>query len=440
MALIVAIYACLVAWIWFSAPSPEDVDQDLALPSRALLLITEGASYENSARLSEQVRNLLLEFQQPKPESTDVQYAIFREGRVFVTSDAAPMALFESIAANPPLTTIVREGWYVRATVSKASETTVIFATSEAFVRLSQRRALAGSVSTIAIFLAIAAIIAWIASPFALKPIHTITRRIQALKTDRLDELSQAPTYRELEPMVAAINERTRAIKRQIEAERLFFSTAAHELRTPLAVISAQAHGVKQASNDAERAQRVSELENGVERAAHALSRMLELARLDSPLQATEVVKVNLGNIASDCVAFHAPRAFTRLQVLALNEHASVCVMANRNDITSILDNLIENAINYSGEAATITVDVGTQNGAHGYVSVSDNGPGFNESDRALAFERFHRGSQSGDHRGSGLGLAIVKAAAERMGGRVEITGVGGSGACVSVRLKTVPP
>jgi signal transduction histidine kinase len=93
-----------------------------------------------------------------------------------------------------------------------------------------------------------------------------------------------------------------------------------------------------------------------------------------------------------------------------------------------IFDNLIDNAVRYSGAASTITVTINSRDGKHIDIQVLDNGPNFIAEDAELAFVRFKRGAQSNTAKltstgksaiasGSGLGLAIVKAAAGKLGG-----------------------
>lgn len=427
----------LLAYFLALAPKPEWVEPDMLLFVRALDSIADDVNVETARINAKKVALLNLESASVRPEPDELEYAIYRDGKLFLQSGSAPLALLAESSADPERRVIRKDGWYVRGFKREASSTVSVLAVRERYVRrLVRSDVISGLSFAILVYAVFALLVAAVGSYFALRPMVDLTRRIRALDTAQFEALRINTPFRELMPVVAALNERTNALKAQWDAERTFFSNAAHELRTPLAVINAQAHGVTTASSDEERKQRVEELQNGVDRAARALGRMLQLARLDAAGPVSNAQLINLGELAADCVAFHAPRAFANNQSISLQENAVAWTRADRIEVVTMIENVLENAINYAGCSATIVVAVGTANDGHVYVSVTDNGPGFSATDFAAAFERFHRGSQAVSHAGSGLGLAIVKAAAHRAGGHVTADNVAvGTGLCVKISL-----
>ncbi len=420
LVVILVLFVGLISWQWLRAQDADVAEQDLAMVSRALATLSGNLDATEAQRIGEHLRDLFVEFSNPRADKSEVQYGVFKGRTLVARSDNAPIEIFEAMVTNPPPKAVDRGGWYVRTVLVQKTDTTAVFAIRKNyFTRLIPVELLISLLLSVGIFLLITAVTAWIGSVFALRPIRHLTQRILALEPLRFDALAIDDAHAELLPVVNAINQRTEAIKKQVESERSFFSNAAHELRTPLAVITTQAHGVELAKTAGERAQRVSELHHGVERAAHTLGRMLQLAKLDSSAIAPIVTRQNLGMVIADCVAFHVPRAFAHKQTLSLTELATIDVMANREDLVTIIDNLVENAINYAGEGASISVEVGLDNPHMAYFSVADDGPGFSAADHENVFERFQRGSLAGQHTGTGLGLAIVKAAAQRFGGSV---------------------
>ncbi len=427
----------LVSYFVLPAPDPEWIESDMLLFVRALDAIADNDDVELARANANKVATLNAQSAQTKPEPTEVQYAIYRNGRVFLQSGEAPLDLLASQIASPQDKTTLARGWYVRGFKREGSATVSLLAVKESYARrLIRAGILSGLSFALLVYAAFAVVVAFIGSYFALRPIVHLTRRIRELKTAQFEMLHIDTPFKELMPVVSALNDRTQALKMQMDTERVFFSNAAHELRTPLAVINAQAHGVSKAINDEDRTRRVKDLQSGVERAARALGRMLQLARLDAAAPTTNLPRINLGEIAADCVAFHAPRAFANDQIVSLQENATAWLSADRDDVITMLDNLLENAINYAGRGATIIVDVGIDGDGWVYFSVIDDGPGFSADDHATAFERFRRGSQSESQVGSGLGLAIVKAAAGRIGGSAVADNVAsGKGLCVKVSL-----
>jgi signal transduction histidine kinase len=439
-----ALYGVVLIWAWNESAGVDQAEQELAMPARALAILSENTSAEESRKLGEQFRKLFGEFTKPAPLADEVQYAVYRSGKLLAKSDGAPMPIFDVVIIGKPVKSVTRGDWFIRfaqgASKSTTADSAVLFAVRHSFFQRVQRDGVIGAFTTVGLFLLVAAITAWVGSRFALTPIRELTRRILALDVSRFDALTLDKPYAELNPVVTAINHRTDAIKAQIESERMFFSNAAHELRTPLAVISAQVFGVERAKTPDERTLRVRQLQSGVDRAAHSLSRMLQLARLDSTTQVQDATRLKLDDVVADCVAFHAPRAFARGQTLylvdTLADATGAFVLASQNDLITIVDNLVENAINYAGEGATIKVEIGIENRHWVYLSVTDDGPGFTVDDHATMFERFRRGSQAEHQPGTGLGLAIVKAAAQRMHGSASAAnGVDGKGLEVKVLI-----
>jgi two-component system, OmpR family, sensor histidine kinase QseC len=433
--LTVSLFLVLSGYFWFALPDAESVNDDLTLAAHGLVVFTD---FDNDAQVkifAEKVRAVHLKFVSPKPEQTEIQYVLFRDGRMVASSEAPPMEIIATHKAKPPARAVYERGWYLAAATNETTRTVAFFATKESFPRRILRDAMWSSSSLIAAFgyLAFLLLASSLAATYAMRPIVALANRIRSLKPEAFETLSPRTAYSELEPVVAAINARTDALKRQLDVERQFFSNAAHELRTPLAVIHAQAHGVARASNTEDRSERVSELQRGVDRAARSLARMLQLARLDAAAPPMEKTRLSVRDVAADCIAFHAPRAFANGQTLSLNEAENAYVFGNRDDLVTILDNLLENAINYAGAGTDVlvTLKVNAQHGIE--LSVCDNGPGFSADDHAIVFERFRRGNQSHNVEGSGLGLAIVRAAAARLGGSVKVSDREGGGLCVSL-------
>ncbi len=432
--LAMSLFLALFAYVWFERLDAESISSDLTLAAHGLLIFTESDDELQIKIAAEKVRALHLKFVSPKPSTADIQYVLFRNGRIVAASEKPPMEIIDPLKAKPPEQAIYEGGWYLAAATNESTRTVAFFATSESFARRILRDAMLNSLLIVGLnYLALLLFASSLAAAFATRPIVALARRIRSLKPGSFETLKPRTAYSELEPVVAAINERTDALKRQIDTERQFFSNAAHELRTPLAVIHAQAHGVAHAKNSEDRGARLAELQRGVDRAARSLGRMLQLARLDTAAPSIEKTQLSMRDIAADCIAFHAPRAFANNQALSLSDSGDAHVHGNRDDLVTILDNLLDNAINYAGTGADIVVTIDTDALRAIQLSVCDNGPGFSKDDHRLAFERFRRGSQSHNVQGSGLGLSIVRAAAARLGARIATSDRKGGGLCVSL-------
>jgi signal transduction histidine kinase len=411
-----------VSYFLLVAPDPEWIETDMVLFTRALGSMADNNDLETARINASKIAQLNTVSASVKHEASEVHYAIYRDGKVFIESSEVPAGLFALIATNPPSKAVKINQWYLYGFKRPNTQTVSVLAIKQSYAqRLIRSAVLSGLPFALTIYAVFAGLTAMIGSYFALRPINNLATKIATLNTAQFEHLNIEPKFQELNPVVNALNKRTDELRTQLESERVFFSSAAHELRTPLAVIQAQAHSVAKAKTDQDRNERIKSLQNGVDRAARALGRMLQLARLDSSASAAFATKLDLSEIAGECVAFHAPRAIANQQMISLEADNPVSVLAERSDLVTILDNLIENAINYAGRGANIVVRIGAEQTGKPFLSVEDDGPGFSAEDHATVFERFRRGSQSESSDGSGLGLAIVKSAASRWSAQTSV-------------------
>ena len=216
---------------------------------------------------------------------------------------------------------------------------------------------------------------------------------------------------------------------------RRFISDASHELRTPVAAVSAYAElfdrGARDRPDDLERS--MTGIQRETRRMGLLVSDLLLLARLDQgrPLEARPVDLTALAGEAVD-----AAHAMEPTRPLALEAPAVVTVTGDAERLRQVIDNLLANVRAHTPVTAAVTVRVGRDD-AGALLEVADAGPGMEAEQAAHAFERFYRGdpSRSRDHGGAGLGLAIVAAIVEAHGGAVAVESAPGQGTTFRVTL-----
>jgi signal transduction histidine kinase len=436
---IICLFAFLTALLMHFAIDIDDVDRELRLPARAIGEFTTLVKPEQLKTVGEKVDALNREFSNQKISPQDFHYAIFnRSYALLASSAAAPATVMRDSAQALSEKATRTNGWYTKAVLQKESSVIVVVAASEAHINNALMQAVPQILQSMLITLLVSIVVVWLSSRFALRPLSSLVRQVSELKANSFEQLRPEREFTELKPLVHAINARTQEVQANLQRERAFFSDAAHELRTPLAVINAQAYRVVKSTEEPERRGALHALEAGVQRAAHLLASLLNLARLDSTAVELDAQGIDLAEVAAKVVAQHASRAFAQQQEISLSHGLAQhqLVKGNQNDVQSIIENLVDNAIRYAGQGATILVEMGDADEHHAYVAVSDNGPGMTSTDEAQAFERFKRGSQSVHSAGSGLGLAIVKATTARLNGQVSLSkGVDAGGLCVKVVL-----
>jgi two-component system, OmpR family, sensor histidine kinase QseC len=273
----------------------------------------------------------------------------------------------------------------------------------------------------------------WLSVSLGLRPLSQLAQKIHARNDSDLSPLHLSSKHAELKPLIHSLDSLLAQLRAKLELERAFVQDAAHELRTPLAVISAQGHVLANAHTTGERQQAQGFLDQAIQRASHLSDQLLALAALDDSAHSVQSV-VNLAHNLRQSLAQEAPRTLAKQIELSLDAPDNLVVTLDNTAFESIARNLLDNAIRYTPAQGAIAVTL-AEDADTLQLKVQDDGPGININDGAHIFERFYRGAGNTSS-GSGLGLAIVKQAAIRLGGSVKIiSGIRNRGAGFCVRI-----
>ncbi|MGZ2487386.1 two-component system sensor histidine kinase TctE [Rhizobium pisi] len=266
-----------------------------------------------------------------------------------------------------------------------------------------------------------------------LAPALRLRDAVRARGRERLDPLSPGMVQTEFQPLVRALNDHMERVQNQMAAQRRFVSNAAHQLRTPLALMSTQASVAARETDEARRDEALQALRSSTRHMSRLASQLLTLSRAEPGSRRPRSDTIDLAAAARDIVAAHAEQALQRDIDLGLEVSGPVPVAGDGTMLREMLVNLVDNAIRYTRRGGQVTISV-TREGTVAVVDVEDNGPGIPADERGQVFERFYRvlGTE-GD--GSGLGLAIVREVVDGAGGTVALAEADGGGLVVSVRL-----
>lgn len=245
----------------------------------------------------------------------------------------------------------------------------------------------------------------------ALRPLRRAGRDAATIGYDTLDRrLPVRGLTREVLPFVEAINSLLQRLSDGVARQRRFTADAAHELRTPSAILQARLASLPPFEGK-------RELERDARRISILADQLLAAARLTNT-DAVPRTRVSLDELAREVVADCAPLALRSGRSVAF-AGAPAAVHADPQAIVSAVTNLVDNAIRAEPPGGTIEVSTGTSaaTGA-AWVEVTDHGAGVGEADREAVFEPFWRKGAPGA--GAGLGLAIVREIAEAHGGFAE--------------------
>ncbi|MCQ4301965.1 ATP-binding protein [Pseudomonas songnenensis] len=277
------------------------------------------------------------------------------------------------------------------------------------------------------------ALLIWFAVGWGLRPLARMAQLLKRRDPDNLAPLLLAPLPQELEPVAASLNRLLQQVNQLIEREKRFIADAAHELRTPLAVLRIHAQNAQQAQDEQERAEALEQLVVGVDRTTRVVTQLLTLARLEPSAQQLRLAPLDLRALARETLAELTPLAIAQDQALTLevDEQADCRLTGDAASLTTMLQNLVGNALEYTPHGGRIEVQLHGDAGQL-ILAVDDSGPGISTELRPQLFERFFR---LGGGQGAGLGLSIVARIAELHGASVELLDSPLGGLRVLVRL-----
>lgn len=224
----------------------------------------------------------------------------------------------------------------------------------------------------------------------------------------------------ELQPVVDELNGLLARLRESFDRERRFTADAAHELRTPLAVLRIQAENALSAGDDAARRHSLENLLRGVDRASRLVTQMLTLARLEPSAAQQAFAPVRLNAVVREELAALVPVAAARGQELDFSADDEMVIGGDAAALGILVRNLVDNALRYSPDGSLVRVQLRLAGTSGVELSVLDEGPGIPPEQAERIFERFYRG-ESGRGDGAGLGLAIVRRIVDLHRGSIHI-------------------
>ena len=261
----------------------------------------------------------------------------------------------------------------------------------------------------------------WIIIGRGLDSLERVAEEVANRAPNHLEPVNIQKVPDEIKPVVDELNKLFYRLKDAFEREKRFAADAAHELRTPLAALKAQAQVALNTDNIDEKNIALHKLIASVNRSTHIVQQLLTMSKLVPEASTLEDLdSVNFGKVAREVIAMLVPEAIEKNIDLEFEEAHNVPeIEGNSTAISILIRNLVDNAIRYSVDNIFVKVNV-YQKDEDVVLEVRDNGPGVPDELKSRLFERFFRvlGNKSP---GSGLGLAIVSQICTLHNGRVEL-------------------
>jgi len=273
-------------------------------------------------------------------------------------------------------------------------------------------------------------------------PLNTLRDQLNALEADSLAEQSidLEAQPKELQPIADSFNQLQTRLFTSWQRERAFVDGVAHELRTPISVMSAQAQRLMQAGSfvGSETAS-LQLIASEADRMGELVRVLLDFARSDSGRLRVELTSVEPEPLVLEAYERLLPLAPSRIRLAPPTSDLLPCIDVDRQRLQQCFAALVDNALKFSTAAVTLSVEL-----AQGCVvlHVIDSGPGIPKQDREKVLERFARGSSAVGTRGSGIGLATVELLMQAMEGELLIGDAPSGGADMQLRFTALdlPP
>lgn len=320
---------------------------------------------------------------------------------------------------------------------------TVIYASPTAHVEDQVREAGVFIATTSLLLLAVTGLLAMWGIRRGLWPLQELAMQASLVSVNqwKLQVPHDAEQMAELRPLTESMTTMLGRLERSFTQQREFMGNAAHELKTPVAVLKSTLQSLLHRPRSSEEYRKgLDQALEDLERLEHLLQWMLRLARAEQWAHGGLRRDLQVINVAATCeeaVERIRPLADARSTSLQLSTNSPVWFRADPEDLQLVWVNLLENAVRYSPEGSSVEVTVSKNNGDAARIEFQDHGAGIPKSDLPHIFERFYRGdpSRARTTGGFGLGLAIAKALVEAYGGSIAVNSESGSGTRMTVEL-----
>jgi two-component system sensor histidine kinase TctE len=262
----------------------------------------------------------------------------------------------------------------------------------------------------------VALLLIWLICGWSLRPIVRASREAAAIGPTTLDtRITAAGLPSEIRILVEAVNGALNRLADAYAAERRLTADAAHELRTPLAVLSLRLQKAK-----LEGVIDWPTIERELAQMGRLVSQLLDLARKESAARmgVADKAPVNLSRIIREAAAMILPLVEKAGRTVDVEAPVIVLVHGRADDLRDMVRNLLDNALVHGQGAIRVRVrhDLNGK-GQWAVIDVADDGPGLSQGLQEIVFERFHKGTAASP--GAGLGLAIVRQVARTHNGQV---------------------
>ena len=345
----------------------------------------------------------------------------------------------ETVSAEPHFADMTYRGERVRVAsvgrlISTASDTGWV--TIHVAETQNQREALSTEILSNAVLPVLALTLlavglVWFGISRMFAPLTQLERELRARAPDDLSPIT-VPVPEEVDHLVSALNGFMARLRNAMERVSGLVAEAAHEVRTPLASLRAQAEVAMDEQDPEALRKRVGRIHTGAVQASQLVSQLLMEATISHRMENAEIETTTLAAVVEDVRQRLDPDQAGRLEIVIEAGAAEAPLRGDRVALREMMRNVVDNALVYSEGPVEIA---GRIESGSLVVEVNDRGPGIEATEKPNVLERFKRGKASSGKVGSGLGLSIVARVTKTHGGDLALLDRAGGGLTVSIRL-----
>ena len=265
-----------------------------------------------------------------------------------------------------------------------------------------------------ALLLGVIALVVIVVVQRATRPVRRLSQQLEARPEGDLNPITAPDAPRELMPLVDATNAVMARLEGLLAHQKRFVRDAAHQLRTPLAVLKVQVQSAMR--GDQQPMDALADINQTVDRATQVANQMLALAKVEQLRQQPDVRTLDLAAVMR-AVALDLSALMADKNIDFAIETVPAPMAAHEWMLTELSRNLLHNAIKHTPPEGSLTVRI-VRDSTHAALSLSDSGPGLTDELAQRLFQPFSAGNVA---HGSGLGLAICKEIVQVLGGTISL-------------------
>lgn len=444
VALAAVVFVAWSSWFaiqYFDMTARQGSDTDAMLRNIAEQILQ--SLPEDMVAAGRQQRQFTLGGEAPPPggKFDALGFQVWERGtqRRLMSSRAAPMhAMVPKFIDGFGETTISGVPWRVYAVSDARGRVQVQTGVPRSTVHAKVMRWLGASLGTALMLLLGIGIAIWLVIHWSLRPVLQVSEALATRGPLDLATLPERELPDEFMPLVRSFNHLMARLTKALQHEREFVSEAAHELRTPLAALLAQAQVLQHAGDREEARVALEHLVTGIERTSRLAQQLLDAARVEAGGSAARAANVDLAMVVgmvADEFELVALRSDQSIEI----EGGHAPVYGDIDDLGILVRNLLDNALRHGGPGTRVWLKTGVEGEGRARMAtlvVADDGPGIPGEEHQQVFERFYRAGDGHRTQGIGMGLSLVERVVVSHGGRLRCgAGLDGRGFGVEIWL-----